>query len=77
MRSISSSRALELLALAAIGEGVIALCMPTEHARVWSGGPRWWRDLMRTCERNPGFTRGVGIAEIGAGLWLARSALKH
>ncbi|HTQ36657.1 MAG TPA: hypothetical protein VMH77_06440 [Steroidobacteraceae bacterium] len=77
MKSANGSRALEILAIAAIGEGIIALGNPAGHARLWSGGPGWWRDFMRSFERRPAMTRGLALAELGLGLWLARRVLKR
>jgi dodecin len=61
----------ELLAMSTIGDGVLALIVPSSHASLWLFGPRSMRKLNRWFVENPTYTRLGGIAEIGLGIWLA------
>lgn len=72
--SIIGRRTAETIALAAIGDGVMALVKPREHVALWSAGPAWWRRMVEPFERRPGLTRAAGIAGIAFGLWLASRA---
>jgi hypothetical protein len=72
--SIIGRRTAETIALAAIGDGVMALIKPREHVALWSSGPAWWRWMVEPLERRPGLTRALGIAGIAFGLWLATRA---
>ena len=61
-----------------IGDGVMALIHPSKDAEAWSKGPRPWRNLMRTLAQNPALTRGIGVAQIAAGvLWALHQAKDH
>ncbi len=64
-------RAKELLAMSTIGDGVLALIVPSRHASLWLFGPQSMRELNRWFVENPTYTRLGGIAEIGLGIWLA------
>jgi hypothetical protein len=66
-----AARIKECVGLMMIGEGVIAAVRPQEYARLWDGGPLWWRRVLGPLVRNPGLTRAVGVAEALAGYWLA------
>jgi hypothetical protein len=72
--SIIGRRTAETIALAAIGDGVMALIKPREHVALWSTGPAWWRRMVEPFERSPGLTRAMGAAGIAFGLWLAMRA---
>ena len=61
----------ECVGLMMIGEGVLAAIRPQEYARLWDGGPSWWRRVVGPFVRNPDLTRVVGVAEALAGYWLA------
>jgi len=61
----------ECVGLMMIGEGVLAAVRPQGYARLWEGGPDWWRRVIGPFVRNPNFTRVVGVAEAVAGYWLA------
>ena len=77
MNSTNLSRATEMLGILAIGDGIVALHRPSRHARLWSGGAKRWKNLMEGFARRPGLTRGLALAEIGLGLWLAKVATDH
>src|SRR3954453_7544217 len=57
--------------MSTIGDGVLALIVPSSHASLWLFGPQSMRKLNRWFLENPTYTRLGGIAEIGLGLWLA------
>jgi dodecin len=66
-----SRRIKELLAMSTIGNGVLALIVPSRHASLWLFGPQTMRKLNCWFAENPTYTRLGGIAEIGLGIWLA------
>ena len=66
-----SRRIKELLAMSTIGDGVLALIVPSSHASLWLFGPQTMRKLNRWFVENPTYTRLGGLAEIGFGIWLA------
>ena len=66
-----SRRIKELLAMSTIGNGVLALIVPSSHASLWLFGPQSMRKLNRWFVENPTYTRLGGLAEIGFGIWLA------
>ena len=61
----------EVLAMMMIGDGIVALLYPTEHALLWKGGPTLWRDAMEACARRPRLMRSLAALELAAGVWLA------
>lgn len=77
MRSAALSRTAETLGMLAIGDGIVALYRPSRHAQLWSGGPKLWKNFMEGFARRPRMTRGLALAEIGLGLWLARVATDY
>ena len=66
-----SRRIKELLAMSTIGDGVLALIVPSSHASLWLFGPQSMRKLNGWFVENPTYTRLGGLAEIGLGIWLA------
>lgn len=66
-----SRRIKELLAMSTIGDGVLALIVPSSHTSLWLFGPQTMRKLNGWFLENPTYTRLGGIAEIGLGIWLA------
>lgn len=72
---MNAARLKELLALAMIGEGVVAMLYPRQHALLWRVGPRPLRGLVGWFADRPRLTRAMATAEVGAGLWLATSQL--
>jgi hypothetical protein len=77
MKSATFSRAMEVLAMAAIGEGLISLTSPARHLQLWAGGPQWWRECMERLARRPAAVRSLALAELGLGLYLARRSLNR
>lgn len=67
---LTPKRSQHFAAMVLIGDGVMALIHPSKDAEAWSKGPRPWRNLMQALARNPALTRGIGVAQIAAGvLW--------
>lgn len=60
----------ELLALAMIGEGVLATVYPREHMLLWRT-PKLLEKLTVPLARTPTLTRMLAVLEAGAGFWLA------
>ena len=54
-----------------VGDGLLSLIDPKRHCLLWETGPKVWRDFADEFAEHPQVTRGVGVAEILAGLWLA------
>lgn len=69
-------RIVDLMAVAMIGDGALALLLPTEHMKTWICGPQRLRDLINFFAERPGLTRLVGAVEICAAFWWARQSLK-
>ncbi len=69
--SIIGRRITEAVALAAIGDGMMALLRPREHVALWRDGPSWWRKAVGPFARRPGLTRAAGAAGVLLGIWLA------
>ncbi len=61
----------ELIAMLAIGDGVIALVAPRRHSLLWRFGPESYRRAMEAFAERPALTRSLALAEVGLGLWLA------
>ncbi len=58
-----------LAALLAIGDGVVTVAMPRRHVRRWTGGPSWYRQMMRPFAEHPASTRVLGAAQAAVALW--------
>src|SRR5262245_39226105 len=65
-----AQRVKETVAMAMIGDGVLALLEPERHCRLWELGPRGLRQGVRWCAEHPAATRLVGALELGLGIWL-------
>jgi hypothetical protein len=61
----------DLVAMILIGDGVLGLIEPRRHSAVWECGPASYKEFARKLEANPGLARGIGVAFVGFGLWLA------
>ena len=61
----------ELIAMAMIGEGVIATVCPEGHTSLWRVGPTPMRKIASAFAHRPNMTRIVAAAEAGIGLWWA------
>jgi hypothetical protein len=70
-RTVLAKRIKELIALSAIGDGMLALIAPSEHAFLWLVGPEWVRKVDLWFAENPTYMRLTGIAQLGFGVWLA------
>jgi hypothetical protein len=61
------------MAMALIGDGVMAIVRPHRDAQAWNVGPKPWRGLMRYMADHPTLTRCVGVAQVVAGVvWATR-----
>ncbi len=74
--SSSMRRVDDLLAVAMIGDGALALLVPAEHMKTWILGPLWWRRLIAFFAERPGLTRCAGALEICAATWWLRRSLR-
>lgn len=70
-------RLTEIGGILLIGDGVVAALKPKGHVRLWQKGPRLWRELLDPFARRPQLTRAVGVAEVAAGLLMARAAIRR
>ena len=68
---IASKRWRHFVAMALIGDGVMAVVHPKRDAEAWKVGPRPWRKLMQKFREWPALTRTVGAAQIVGGIWWA------
>jgi hypothetical protein len=68
-RGLFARRLTDLLAMEMIGDGVLALLVPTEHMNTWISGPQRWRDLGNYFAERPGLTRLAGTVEICVAVW--------
>lgn len=64
-------RALETVAMLAIGDGVVQLVAPREHMLLWDTGPNTFGRIARFAADHPNLTRLLGATEIALGVWLA------
>ena len=70
-------RLIELAAIMAIGEGVVALLAPKRYSLLWRFGPESYRRLMTQFAERPALVRLFAAAEVGIGLWLALRQLPN
>lgn len=68
-----AQRLTETLAMLMIGDGVLAVIEPRHHLRLWLDGPPWWRGMVEPFLERPHLARGLGVAEVALGVWLAHS----
>ena len=61
-------RVQHFLAMALIGDGVMALVHPSKDAHAWSRGPRVWRRLMQALAERPALTMAIGAAQVAVGI---------
>ncbi|MHB1022628.1 MAG: hypothetical protein ACYC46_14275 [Acidobacteriaceae bacterium] len=57
------------VAMALIGDGVLAVLRPERDAEAWADGPAPWKSLMHGLQDRPNLTRLIGIAQIIGGVW--------
>ena len=61
----------ELVGIALIGDGVVALAAPRRHSLLWDFGPGWYRRALEALADRPYLVRTLAVAEALCGLWLA------
>jgi hypothetical protein len=54
-----------------VGDGVISLIEPRRHCLLWEVGPQPCRKMIDVFAERPTLTRGLGLLEMLAGIWLA------
>lgn len=69
--SIAGRWAKESLAMLMVGDALVTLVDPERHCRLWMKGPEGWRRFVNVFIEHPGVTRGLALAELGFGVWLA------
>ena len=75
--NLFARRLAELSGILLIGDGVVAALQPKGHVRLWEGGPKLWRDLLRPFAKRPQLTRAVAVAEIAVGVLIAWAAIRR
>lgn len=70
-KPIWNRRVKESLGIIMMGDGLLATLGPAPHCRLWQRGPGVWRRAVSFFARRPMLTRALGVAEAGAGAWLA------
>ena len=63
---MTRTRISALLALLAIGDGVIGALAPERHMARWSSGPAAYEKAMRPFARHPRLTRALALVELSA-----------
>jgi hypothetical protein len=63
-------RLLELGAMLAIVDGVVALIAPQRHSLLWRFGPEGYKRTVEGFAQCPNLVRVLAAAEIGGGMWL-------
>lgn len=66
----------EFAGMILIGDGLLNMLQPRRHTTIWNCGPKFYKDAARKLQANPGMARALGVAFLGLGLWLGRSAAK-
>jgi hypothetical protein len=59
------------VAMALIGDGVMAAIHPKRDATAWAAGPAPWRALMQALHDRPNLTRAIAVAQIAGGVYWA------
>lgn len=61
----------ELIAILAIGDGVVGFFAPRRHVLLWKFGPDGYRRVMESFAERPVLVRLLAAAEVGIGLRIA------
>lgn len=69
--AVGTRLAKESLAMLMIGDALVTMVDPERHCRLWMKGPEGWKKFVRTFVEHPGIARGLALAELGLGVWLA------
>lgn len=70
-KALMSRWAKESLSMMMIGDALVTMVDPQRHCRLWMKGPDRWREFVSFFVQHPGITRGLALAELGLGMWLA------
>jgi len=68
---LTSNRWKHFVAMALIGDGVMAVVQPHRDASAWSAGPRPLRKLKRALNRRPALIRWIGAAQVVVAVYWA------
>lgn len=68
---LAGRRALELLGMCMIGDGLLALIEPRRHVELWRTDVRPIRAMVEPFADRPQLTRWAGAAGMLLGFWLA------
>ena len=63
---MTSTRVKAVLAMLAIGDGVVGAVAPRRHATRWSSGPQPYKTLMHPFVQHPQLTRTLAVLEVAA-----------
>ena len=68
-----SKRVKNVLAMLAIGDGVMQIVAPQEHEHLWVVGAAWLSKAkgIGWLAENPRHTRLLGAAQVGGAVWFA------
>ena len=69
-----SRRLRETFAVTTTGDGAVELLAPREHSLLWEADLKVARKFAQFLAGNPNYTRLLGLAQIGFGVWLT---LRH
>ncbi len=69
--TLITRRAIELVALMLIGEGIMGLLKPRGYSRLWRLGPALLRSTMEDLAEHPNIARSIYAVEAAIGIALA------
>lgn len=69
--SLWGKRAAEMAAVFMVGDGLLGLTQPRRHVGLWKEDALGAQALVRPFRGRTALRRAYGVAQIGAGLWLA------
>jgi hypothetical protein len=64
-------RLIETFAIVTLGDGLVEILAPKEHARLWVVGPERTRRIAMWFVEKPDRMRVLGAAQVVLGVWLA------
>lgn len=63
-------KAMNLMAMGLIGDGLLTTVQPRRETVLWENGPAMCQRVMSFAAERPKLTRAFGLVELGLGLWL-------